>query len=267
MKTIIAATDFSASSINACKYAAFLAQQMNCRLTIFNIFEAPLIHSNVGMYGITYNSQRKESTVRSEKLVYKLAQEFPKIKIDFFVTAGEFKGQLEEFTSRHLVEAVIIGLKTKERISKFIYGTHGIKLAGKINAPVVIIPDTYKAHKLNNILVAVDNQEKLKKTSMIGFGRFIKQTGAKPRIIHIHTPAEFLEPSIEEIKINSVKFPIEIIKGKDIDGGIKSFCDKNKTDMVVIISRKHSVFYNFFSESHTKRVAFNSKVPVMSIHE
>ena len=105
MKTIIAATDFSSSALTACKYAALVAQRMNCRLTIFNIFDAPLIHSNVGMYGITYNSQRKESTVKSEKLVKQLEEEFPKIRIDYFVTNGEVKNELEEFTSRHLVAA------------------------------------------------------------------------------------------------------------------------------------------------------------------
>lgn len=267
MKTIIAATDFSPSSVNACRYAAFLAQTIKCRLTIFNIFESPLIHSNVGMYGITYNSQRKESIVRSEKLTAKLEEEFPKIHVSFFVTAGDFKSELEDFAARHLVEAVIIGLKTKERFSKFIYGTRGIKLAGKINAPVIIVPDNYKSHQLGNVVVAVDNQEELRKTSMLAFGRFIKQTGAALRLIHIHTPDEFLEPAVEEIKINSTKFPIETIKCKNIDAGIKSFCDKNKSDLVVIISRKHSVFYNFFSESHTKRVAFSTRIPVMSIHE
>lgn len=267
MKTIIAATDFTPSSVNACNYAAFLAEKMNCRLTLFNLFEAPLIHSNTGMFGITYSSQKRESTANSEKIVNKLRAQFPKLQVDYFVTDGPFEERLADFTTRHLVEAVVMGLKTKERITKFIYGTHGVALAGKINAPVIIVPDNYKHHKLNSVTVAVDNQEKLRKTPMTAFGRFMTKTGSKVKLVHVQTPSEFLEPGKTNLKIASVTLPVETIECKDIDEGIRSYCNKNKTDMVVVISRKHSVFYNFFSESHTKRVALASKVPVMSIHE
>ncbi|MEI8136012.1 MAG: universal stress protein [Bacteroidota bacterium] len=54
MKTIIAGTDFSASSVNACKYAAFLAQKLNCKLTLLNMFDAPIVHSNVLLSKYSY---------------------------------------------------------------------------------------------------------------------------------------------------------------------------------------------------------------------
>jgi nucleotide-binding universal stress UspA family protein len=267
MKTIIATTDFSSSSTNACKYAAFLATKLKCRLTVFNLFETPLIHSNMGMYGISFTSQKSESQQKSLHLVELLRNEFPKLKIDCFITGGSFKEQLEEFTARHLVEAVVTGLKSKEKISKFVYGTHGVKIAGKINAPVIVVPDNYRDYRLSNIVLAVDNQEKLRRTSLVGLGRFLKQSLSRLRVLHVHTPSEFIKPETHDVRINSEKLPIEIINAADMESGVKKYCTHNDTDLVVVLGRKHSVFYNLFSESNTKRIIFFSKVPVMTIHE
>lgn len=94
MKTIIAGTDFSSSSINACKYAAMLAEKLNCKLVLFNMFEAPIVHSNMGMYGITYTSMRKQSQDKISKLVEELSKLFLGIKIQPFITNGFFMQEL-----------------------------------------------------------------------------------------------------------------------------------------------------------------------------
>ena len=267
MKTIIAGTDFSASSINACRYAAELAQMSKCKLIIFNLFEAPVIHSNIGLYGFSYESIKKTSTSKTDKLINQLNREFPKVNISAFATNGEFKDELKYFTKAHRVEAAVMGLETKKRISKFIYGSHGINLVGKIDCPVIIVPSGYRTHKLSKVLLAVDNNEKLQKSSLKGFERFIKDTGSKVTLLHVRTDDEIFHPVTNSLSIAGKKLPIDIIKAKDIQDGVRKYCALGDISLVAIISKKHSIFYNLFSESNTKKIAFVSKLPVMSIHE
>ncbi|MFL5754097.1 MAG: universal stress protein [Bacteroidia bacterium] len=267
MKTIIAGTDFSPSSINACRYAAMLAKKLNCKLTIFNMFEAPVIHSNVGLYGITYNSEKNLSEHKTAKLTKDLQESFPSVKISWFATSGALKAELEEFTEKHQVEAAVMGLEAKNRISKFIYGSHGVNIAGKIDCPVIIVPEKYKKHKLSTVLLAVDNNEKLVKSSLNVFEKFIKQAKAGLTLLHVRTANEIFEPVSNTLTINGKKFPIRLIKANEVQDGIRKYCFTADTDMVTIISKKHSIFYNFFIESNTKKVAFVAKVPVMAIHE
>jgi len=266
-KTIIAGTDFTASSVNACKYAAFLAQKIKCKLTIFNLFDSPIIHSNIGLYGIDYTTDRRTSEGKTIKLVLAIQKEFPDLKIDHFITSGSFKRELKEFTDHHLVEAVVMGLQAKNRISKFIYGSHGLNVAGKIDAPVIIVPENYKSHNLSNVLLAVDNEEKLRKSPLIGFVRFVKVAKSKLSLLHVRTEVELFPPQNTALKISEKRFPVNVIKAKDMEAGIKKYCADNKIDLVAVISKRHSVFYNLFTESNTKKVTFASKVPVMSIHE
>lgn len=267
MKTIIACTDFSETSDNACRYAAFLANKLNCKLTIFNMFDAPVIHSNTGLYLISYSGNKTTSQQNTHKLITKLQTQFPKIKMDSFITSGAFKKELEAFTKAHKIEAAVMGLATKNRISKYIYGSHGVDTAGKIDCPVIIVPSNYKNHQLSKVLLTVDSHEKLLKSSLKGFEKFIQESKAKLNLLHVRTEDEIFDPAIDALRVNGKNLKIDVIKANDIQTGVKKHCVTGNIDMIAIISKKHSVFYNFFSESNTKKIAFSSKVPVMSIHE
>lgn len=267
MKTIIAGTDFSPSSVNACKYAALMAQKLNCKLTLFNLFDAPIIHSNTGLYGISYVSVRKDSQAKTNKLVSQLSKLFPKLKIDLFVSNGSFKEELENFSANHQVEAAVMGLETKNKFSKFIYGSHGVNIAGKINTPVIIVPENYKKHKLSSVLLAVDNNEKLLKSSLKHFEQFLSASKSKIKLLHVRTENEVFDPVTTTLKLNGKKLNIEVIKGADIQDGVKKYCRQGDIDLVAMVSKKHSVFYDLFIESNTKKVAFAAKVPVLAIHE
>lgn len=267
MKTIIAGTDFTSSSINACKYAALLAQKLKCKLTIFNLFEAPVIHSNMGLFGISYTTQRKESENKTGKLIKEIQKLFLKLEIHELVTYGSFNYELENYAKEHQIEAMVMGLAAKDEISKLIYGSHGVDIAGKIDCPVIIVPEKYTKHNLTSILLAVDNNEKLVKSSLTGFEKFVKESKSKLSLVHIRTEEELFHPVTLKLTLNSIKLPIEIVKAKDIQEGIKKYLSSEKYDLVSIISKRHSAFYNFFVESTTKKIAFSAKVPVMAIHE
>ena len=267
MKTIIACTDFTKSSVNACKYAALLAQQLDCKLVLYNMMDVPPIHSNTGLYFIEYASQKNSNRDKADKLLNEIKKSFPKIKADYFLTFGNFKQELKDFVNSHQIEATVMGLEAKDKISKFIFGSHTTSIAGKINCPVIIVPSRYKMHKLSKILLAVDNTKKLLKTSLTDFEKFIKHSKANLNLLHIRTEDEILRPLTHTIKINGKSHSIEVSKAKNIQDGLKKYSTIKNVDLVCIISRKHSVFYDLFSESNTKKVAFATKVPVMCLHE
>lgn len=267
MRTIIAGTDFTQSSLNACRYAAFLANKLNCKLTVFNLYLSPVIHSNMGLYGISGIEQRQESVNETNKFILQLQREYPKLKIESFVTSGSFDDQLENFTSRHRVEAAVMGLESKDRISKFIYGSHGVNLAGKIAAPVIIVPQKYKKFKLSKIVLAVDNTGKLYRSSLKELEQISKTSKAAVSLLHVRTPDEVISPEMKKVKVSGKAVAIETHRAKSVSQGIKVYCKQVDADLVTIISRKHSVFYNLFNESVTKEVAFAANVPVMALHE
>ncbi|MCE3225999.1 MAG: universal stress protein [Bacteroidetes bacterium] len=231
------------------------------------MFDAPIIHSNMGLYGISYTNDRKQSEKKLIAQQEELQKQFPKLKINLFVSGGSMKKALKEFTSKHLVEAAVMGLKARDKISKFIYGSHGVDLAGKIDAPVIIVPERYTEHKFQKLLLAIDNSEKLSVKVRTHISRLSKMLKASADILYVRTEDELFVPRILDVTLNGAEKKIEIIDSKDMQTGIKNFVNKKNSDMIMIVSKRHSVFYNLFAESHTKKIAFVSSVPVMSIHE
>lgn len=268
MKTIIAGTDFTSSSVNACRYAALLAQKLDCSLVIFNLYEIPMYHSTSGLIGITFPVLKAESENSIEDVIAGLSPEFPGVQISPLAVSGRFKHEVKEFVKKHRVEAVVMGLDVKNKLSKFIYSSHSTTLAGKIEAPVIIVPENYTDHRFGSMLLAVDNIKKLKELSLKRVERFIKGSRLYPHVLHVRTPDEVISPREKGVvRLNGLDRQVEVRKSKDVESGIKNYCDRNETDLIILISTKHSVFYNLFNESVTKRVAFVAKVPVMAIHE
>lgn len=267
MRTIIVGADFSASSLNACHYAAYLAQKLDCKLTLFNLFDAPIIHSNVGLYGFSYSSIRKHGLEKTTKLIRQLNRHFPHLIVEAFNTSGNFKDELQYFTQKHHVVAAVMGLESKEKLSKYIFGSHGVSIAGKVDCPVIIVPSSYKKHHLSKILLAVDNNEKLLKSPLKRFENFVSGTKSKLDIVHVRTPQEIFAPKKNVLKFNGKNVAINTLESKNLEDGVKKKCALTGSNMIAVVSKRHSVFYDFFSETNTKKIAFAVKVPVMALHE
>lgn len=268
MKTIIAGIDFTQSSYNAARYAAMLAVNGKSKLTLFNMFEVPLIHSNSGLYFMSYNAIRDGSSTRLKKFREKLQEEFPKLKIDFFVAAGSFRNELERFIDRHRVQSVVLGLGAKNRFSKFLYGSHTTDIAGRLSAPVIIVPEQYKVHKLGKLTLCVDNREKLQAASLRSLENLMMENKSALQVLHVRTKDEIFESmGKQEVKVAGKKYPVEVVNARDLETGVKRYSLAHKPQLIAIISHKHSAFYKLFNETNTKNIAFSSKVPVMAIHE
>ena len=268
MKTIIAGTDFTPASINACRYGALLAQSLNCKLVIFNLYQIPVYHSNAGLIGITFPTLQKESKHGVEIIIADLAKDFPGLKINALSSSNAMKSELEHYTKKHQVMAVVMGLEVKDKISKFIYGSQGVNMGEKLDVPVIIVPGQYVEHQFKSMLLALDNKTRLKTETLQVISDFADVRQLYFKVLHIRTPEEIISPSrINSLKIGSNFMEIETLKSATIENGVKKYCTKNNVDMVAIISRKHSVFYKLFNETLTKRLAFVSNVPVLVLHE
>jgi nucleotide-binding universal stress UspA family protein len=267
MQTIVAGTDFTKSSLNACNYAAILAEKYNCRLVLFNLLDVSWVHANSGLFLLDMYKTRRTNEQKAKKQLENLKTSFPDLNITTFVSSGSFKKEIKTFIQHHQVKLVVMGLAEKNRFYKSVYGSHGVDIAGKLEAPVIIVPEQFKKHTLSHVALAVDNSDKLHLSSLKEFEGLIKAFKPKVNVLHCRTKEELFEPVKKNIKLNNLNYPVEVVPAKSLENGIEKFSAKQAIDLVTIISKKHSLFYNLFAETNTRNIAFNTKVPVMAIHE
>ena len=267
MKTILAATDFSPSSLNACRYAAMLANKMKCKLTILNLFDVPVVHSNSGLYFMSFQSVLKDHGKSLQKLETNLHQLYAHLTIDSVVSTGSLKNEVQQYIESHQILAVVMGLSAKTQLERTLQGSHSTDLAGKISAPVIIVPEKYKIHHLRSIVLGVDNKDKLFHAKLTQLESIVKFAKARLTLLHVKTENEIFSSTQGEIIINHKKHKVITINDDSTQKGLLSYAKNFEIDMIALISKKHSIFYEMFSETHTKQIAFESKIPVMALHE
>lgn len=259
---ILVGIDFTKSSENALNYALMLAETSNYQITLFHVFDTPVVHANSGAYFVEYASLKQNFNSRLDEYRKKITAKHPLLKIEIFTTFNSFKSEVEELVNKKKVQLVIIGLETKSKISKFIYGTTGVDIAGKINCPIIIVPEKYKHHKLETILVALDNKHKQHAKELKQLVKFSSEFKCSINYLHIRTEHELI---IEKNK--NIELTVELIEAKEFKIGITDYLKKHPHDLIVLISHQHNFIYHLFAESNTKTIAFQSKIPVMSIHD
>jgi nucleotide-binding universal stress UspA family protein len=260
-KTVLVGIDYTRSSQNAVKYAAMLATKHGHSLTLFHVFDIPLVNTYSGTFFISYPDLELSNQLKLNKYAAKLNKEYPGIDIKCFVTADSVKSTLQNINRKQDVFCVVIGLETKTRMAKFIYGTTGTDIAGRINSPVIIVPQSYTKHKLDKAVVAVDNEKSIHKNIINTCNTLKSAFKLKMQYLHVRTPDEILTD-----KKNTTKgITVKQIEAEDLQSGLASYNKQNKTDLTIIISHKHSALYRFFIETNTKTIAVQSGIPVLAI--
>jgi nucleotide-binding universal stress UspA family protein len=266
IKTILVGIDYTKSSDNALQYAILLAEKSNASLMLFHVYENPVVHLYSGAYFVDYDNVEKGNVEKLKKYKAKVLSTHPKLDIAILATDKSIKSSIKDLVEKHKISLVVFGLETKSKVSKFFYGTSGVKLASRIKCPVIIVPEDYKQHQLKHTVLAVDNNEHIKSKIVKKVKEFNSDLNLQNEFIHVKTEYEFLAIPTTKIKKEQEKLKVKVIESENFVLGIKSYVSKNKVDLVIIISHSHSALYNLFNDSNTKLIAFESKKPVMCFH-
>lgn len=265
-QTILVGIDYTKSSENALEYAIMMAAKANASVLLFHMYETPVIHTFSGAYFISYSEMQGYNQSKLEKYKDKVSKKHPRTHIETFATYKFFKVAANELIRSRKIHYVVLGLEAKSRLSKFIYGSTGVDIAGKINCPVIIVPEKYKDHKMNKVIMAIDNNKSISPKVMQKAEKFSKQFKTRKELVHFKTPDEFLFIQKRKAESSDKKWNVKVVESENFQKGIFAYVKSNNVDLISIISHSHSLMYNFFNETNTKLIAFNSRVPVMSIH-
>ena len=99
-----------------------------------------------------------------------------------------------------------------------------------------------------------------------------KITNAKVRILYVDKEEELSETQIENKNmlgdcLDGLDFSFHWLDNADVINGLHNFVQSRGSDMVAIISEKHSFFEKLLTLSIVQDLGYNSQVPVLVIHD
>jgi nucleotide-binding universal stress UspA family protein len=260
-KTILVGIDYTRSSHNAARYAIEMAEKTGYPVTLFHAFDLPIVNTYSGVFFVSYRELHVSNLLKLNRYTKGLKEHYPTVNITCLSNTDSVKEEISKLAAGGNIFCAVLGLETKSKISKLIYGSTGIDLAGKVNCPVIIVPRSYNRHRLGTIAVAVDNRKTLNAAILRKVKELGKALKCSLKYVHVRTPEEIIP---EKMDIKGIK--IDQVEASDLATGVAEYTRKNKTDLTVVISHSHSVLYKLFNQTHTVTLALRSKTPVLVIH-
>jgi nucleotide-binding universal stress UspA family protein len=273
MKTILAPTDFSASSINAVNYAADLALAINAQLVLFYAVQFPIAASEISLPESVMDEIIDLGNSDLEELVNKLKKRTnEKISISSEVMYGSVEEEIELMSARKKPLAIVMGFKPGKTFQRGLLGGTLFHTMNYIPYPLLIIPENFKFNQIGKIGLACDLEDIEENMPFETIKEWMSLFRATLNIVHVSVKnKEFQESQLSEavsLQNRFVSFApqFHFLKGSNVEDELNNFAKLHKLDLLIVMPKSYGMF-RLFHKKHSKNLITYNQIPVLSIHE
>jgi nucleotide-binding universal stress UspA family protein len=261
MNTVIVPVDFSETSLNSARYAA------------------KMLESHEGVEMILYHAYEKDSDEYGsigdlERLQTELSAN-TSLNITILAEKGDdFIEELERLSRHRQADLVIMGITGRSPLAQRFMGSNTLKAAAHKFVPVLIIPPDCSFKEVKNVLLATDLKDVVQTIPSAPIKKVLKTFHPNLHVVNVnesHYIALTEEHEAEKRKLadmfDGFNPEFYFLRLFDIDAAINQFAEDKDIDLIINVHKEHSVLHKLFINSHTKNLAYQSRVPVLVVHE
>ena len=273
MKTILAPTDFSNSSINAVRYAADLAVAINAKLVLFHAIPFPIAVSEISIPGDFVDDMMDTGQKEMDDLCEKIrVRTKDKISIESDVKIGSVEFEIENISVKERPLAIIMGIQSGKSLERAFLGSSIFHIMNHLDFPTIVVPDNAKFNPIKNIGMACDFKHLDEELPFETIAEWLRLFNANLEIINI-TPretdfkADQVADSISlENRLASFKPRFHFLTGNNIASDLEQFIDSHPLDLLMVFPRKHGII-KLFHKKKSKFIVNHTLIPILSIRD
>ncbi len=272
MKTILATTDFSASSINAVNYAADLALSIKANLVLFHAIPFPIAVSEISVPGDFIDDMMEVGQRDMDDLSEKIQRRTKgKIPISTDIKIGAVELEIENISSKEKPLAIIMGIRAGKSFERALMGSSIFHIMNHVGFPTIIVPENVQFNEIKNIGMACDFKKIDEKIPFETITEWLSLFKANLEIINIAIrdkdfKAEQVAESISlETRLHAFEPHFNFLTSENIAEELNEFVINHPLDLLMVFPRKHGLF-NLFHKKKSKSIISHSQLPVLSIH-
>ena len=276
MKKILFPTDFSEVATNAFVHALEFAKKMQGELVLLHSFELPIYDNQYfpENYNVLFDSlQLSEFDMFKEEItkLRKIAEELKldKIKMSHRLMDGNLIFNIKRAIKEDEIKFVIMGTSGVSGWEEFFLGTNTGSVISTINVPVLCVPLEAKFKKIETIGFTTRYREKDQK-ALKDVLKIAKKMEAKVRCLYVKTSnSDVSEETIKHWETEFAGEPVKfsVIPNDDVKETILDFVMFKDIDMLAMLTYKRNFFVELFKPSLTQKIANQSSIPILAVHE
>jgi len=270
---ILVPTDFSALSKVAVMYARQLAQQLNAEIKLLHVVsnDAPAKTMVAFKEEKLLSAMADNAGNDMEQMIMEIQSEARnETKITSEIVKGyPFEDVVSDFAINNHVDLIVIGTKGASGIQQVLIGSNAVGLISESKVPVIVVPELATFKTVSNIVYATD---------MLSIGEEMKQLipfakvfDATIHILHIippYTEKDIYKSQIKKdfiAKCNYNRITAHVSLNENLTQGIDEYILETKADMLAMFTHELSFFEKLFGKSITRKMAFHTSVPLLTI--
>lgn len=274
MKTIVAPTDFSGSSINAVNYAADLALFTGHSLSILHVYSIPVpVSDTIPVIPVAevYSDAKKEM----EKLGAELTSRTKgKLTIITEIRQGAVMNEIYNYCQSTNPWMVVMGAEKAGKLERFLLGGRTTDAIKNLQWPLIIVPGDAKFQAIHRVGLACDLKNVEDTISVKHIETLVWTFKAELYVLHVSNElgARFEDEAIAQTEslrdmIKHLNPQYKFINDTNVEKGIDEFAQLHHVDLLIVFPKRHGFLHKLFYGSQSKRIALTSHVPLVSIHE
>ncbi|HEX8676592.1 MAG TPA: universal stress protein [Segetibacter sp.] len=281
MKTVLVPTDYSASAKNAALYAINLASQLHVgKIILYNAYLAPPVITEHGIMptGTTpfldVETLREISNTGMEHFEQSIKRFCPPgIKIEKRTEYASLESEVNNVCKKTNAELIVMGITGTSKIEEVLIGSTALSVIKNTKVPVIVVPPEARYTSVRNVMLACDYKKVVETTPVQPIKSILDATNAVLHVANVYkndkeiASGKTYQQELLRSLLKEYKPHFHFIHNEDFTAAINDFVDANNIDLIITIPKKHGFFEGLFKESHTKKLAFHSHVPLMYIHD
>lgn len=273
MKTILVATDFSPAATNAVNYALGLMKFFKTKLILVNVYQMPLGGYDslqpLEMISALEDASNAALKQLKKELIVKLGYD---PGIECVSGSAPLSALIKESCTKYSVDFIVMGMTGEAgKLKEHLIGSSAVDVAKGVTFPLFIVPETCSYRDVKKIAYACDYIQ-VEEGVLQSVNYFCNSFNAELEVVHVHNSGVSGEYNqlIAEAQFaqyfGAIKHKLINIQDKDVAEALRVYMQLNKPDILMINPKKHDVFEMIFHKSITRKLAFHSSIPVLSIH-
>lgn len=273
MKKILFPTDFSDAANNAFVFALNVAQKNNAVIYVLHIYKSPIINSRIPAeiisdYNLDAELKSFEDFKEKSKAMHQFADEngFSDVELKLVLKEGYFSPNIKGFVAEEKdIDLIVMGTNgASSYLEKTFFGSNTVHTIESLDIPVLSVPAKAKISEPKSIVFATLFKEK-DKEALKRILKINEKFGAEIHCLHVTKNRQNIETVLAEWKEHFAGKPIsfKILDYSDsVNKTILKFVEENQVNVIVAVSRNLNFFEELFSPSFTKKISYESNVPI-----
>lgn len=268
MKKFLVPVDFSDASINAAKYAVALTNDIkDAEIILYHVF------SHLTFTTLTKKDEGSRQQV-SEAALEEVRAKIGAGRHNISVVAeeGSFIENVIDYVMGNEIGLILMGITGSSRITQVFMGTNTLNVIRNVDTPVMIIPPDAYYHGLKNVVFISDFKDVARTTPFASLKKILDLFKPHLNVLNVDsehyvelTPEYKIERNEMEEKLGEYNPEFSFLRSYDFLDGISSFAESKNIDAIITVPRRHSFLSQLFKTSHTKKLAYHSKVPIIAV--